>query len=88
MMRLAPLMVLVVIPTALLTLFYYISVPFALETFLQIMMLVNGIGSGADVVAVIWVLFQVPSSAQICFCGGKAYWGPVSPPGQVGLPSA
>lgn len=88
MMRLAPLVVLVVIPTALLTLFYYVPVPFALETFLQIMMLVNGIGSGADVVAVIWVLFQVPPSAQICFCGGKAYWGPVSPPGQVGLPSA
>ena len=25
-------------------------------------------------VAVIWVLFQVPPKSQICFCGGKAYW--------------
>ena len=84
MMRLAPLIVLVGLPAALLTLTHYIPVPFALETFLQVMMLVNGIGSGADVVAVIWVLLQVPSKAQICFCGGKAYWRPVSPLDQIG----
>jgi hypothetical protein len=88
MMRLAPFIVLVVIPAGLLTLFHYVPAPFALETFLQVIMLVNGIGSGGDVVAVIWVLRQVPSKAQICFCGGKAYWGAASPPGQVVLPSA
>lgn len=87
-MRLAPFIVLVGIPAALLTLFHFVPVPFALETFLQIMMLVNGIGSGGDLVAVIWVLRQVPSKAQICFCGGKAYWRPASPSTQAVLPSA
>jgi hypothetical protein len=88
LMRLAPLMFLSVLPAGLLTLFHYVPVAFALEIFLQVMMLVNGIGSGGDVVAVIWVLFQVPSKAQICFCGGKAYWRSVLPSGQVVLPSA
>ena len=88
MMRLAPLIVLVILPAALLTLFHYAPVPFALETFLQVMLLVNGIGSGGDVVAVIWVLRQVPSKAQLCFCGGKAYWRPASASAQEVLPSA
>lgn len=88
MMRLAPLMVLVVMPAALLTLAHFVPVSFALETFLQVMMLVNGIGSGGDVIAVVWVLRQVPPKAQICFCGGKAYWRPALPATQVGLPSA
>jgi hypothetical protein len=86
-MRLAPFIVLVVIPAGLLTLFHYVPVTFALETFLQVLMLVNGIGSGGDLVAVIWVLRQVHSGAQICFCGGKAYWRPAPPSAQVGLPS-
>jgi hypothetical protein len=42
--------------------------------------LVNGIGSGGDVIAVIWVLFQVPQKATICFSGGKAYWRLISLP--------
>jgi hypothetical protein len=88
MMRLAPLVCLSVIPLGLLTLFKYVPASFALETFLQVLMLVNGIGSGGDLLAVIWVVFQVPTKAQICFCGGKAYWRSVSPSGQVVLPSA
>ncbi len=87
-MRLAPLMFLSVMPIGLLTLFHYVPGAFGLEIFLQVLMLVNGIGSGGDVVAVIWVLFQVPPESQICFCGGKAYWRSVPPSGQVVLPSA
>ena len=87
-MRLAPLIVLVALPVGLLTLFHYVPVPFALETFLQVLMLVNGIGSGGDVVAVVWVLRQVPPKTQICFCGGKAYWRSASPSTQAALPSA
>jgi hypothetical protein len=75
-MRLAPLVVLSVIPAVLLTLFYGYPVSYALEVFLQVLLLVNGIGSGGDIVAVIWVLRQVPSESQICFYGGKAYWRP------------
>ena len=62
------------IPAALLTLFNVVPASFALEIFLQVLLLVNGVGSGGDVVAAIWVLFQVPSRSQICFVGGKAYW--------------
>jgi hypothetical protein len=87
-MRLAPFIVLVVIPAGLLTLVQYVPVPFALETFLQIMMLVNGIGSGGDLVAVVWVLRQVPPKTQICFWGGKAYWRSAPPSTQVVWPSA
>ena len=62
------------LPAVLLTLFYWVAVAYAVNVFLQVLMLVNAIGSGADIVAVAWVLFQVPASAQICFSGGKAYW--------------
>jgi hypothetical protein len=87
-MRITPLMVLTVIPVGLLTLFQYYPASLTLEIFLQVLMLVNGIGSGGDVVAVIWVLFQVPSKAQIGFYGGKAYWRAVTASNQVLQPSA
>ena len=73
-MRMAPLVGLSVLPVGLLTLFHYVPAAFAWEVFLQVLMLVNGIGSGGDVVAVVWVLYQVPRGSQICFFGGKAYW--------------
>ena len=74
MMRIAPLFVLSVIPAGLLAVFHWVPVAFALHVFLQVMMLVNGIGSGGDIVAVAWVLFQIPSGVHICFYEGKAYW--------------
>jgi hypothetical protein len=74
LMRLAPLACLSVVPILLLTLFRAILLPFPLEIFLQVLTLVNFVGSGGDLVAAIWVLFQVPAGAEICFRGGKAYW--------------
>jgi hypothetical protein len=74
LMRIAPLMCLSVIPALLLMLFKYVPSSYPLEIFLQVLMLVNGIGSGGDVIAIIWVLFQVPTKARICFINGKAYW--------------
>lgn len=73
-MRLAPFVCLSVIPVVLLTLFMVVPASFALGTFLEVLLLANGIGSGGDVIATIWVLLQVPSRAEICFCSGKAYW--------------
>jgi hypothetical protein len=73
-MRLAPLVCLSVIPVLLLALFKVVPAPFALEIFLQVLILVNGIGAGGDLVAAVWVLAQVPAGAEICFRGGKAYW--------------
>jgi hypothetical protein len=74
MMRLAPFLFLTVLPVALLTLFEVFPASFVLVVFLQVLFLVNGIGSGGDVVAVVWVLFQVPTKTQICFRSGKSYW--------------
>ena len=74
LMRLAPLFFLTLAPMGLLTLFRFVLPSFALDIFLEVLFLVNGIGSGGDVVAAIWVLRQVPAGAQVCFQGGKAYW--------------
>jgi hypothetical protein len=74
MMRIAPFLFLTVIPVVLLTLFEVIPASYTLVVFLQVLFLLNGIGSGGDVVAVIWLLFQVPTRTQICFRNGKAYW--------------
>ena len=74
MMRLAPLIFLSIFPTLLLILYYFIPFPYSINVFLQLIMLVNAIGSGGDVVAAILVMRQVPSSADICFHEGKAYW--------------
>lgn len=84
-MRMAPLVCLSVVPAGLLTFFQYLPASFALNVFLQVLMLVNGIGSGWDLLAVIWVLFQVPARAQICFCSGKAYWRLVPSSGKAGV---
>lgn len=73
-MRIAPLLCLSVLPVGLLTLFQYVPASYNLNVFLQVLMVVNGIGSGGDLVAVAWVLFQVPAGSQICFRSGKAYW--------------
>lgn len=85
MMRAAPLVCLSVFPVGLLTLFYYIPASYALNVFLQMLMLVNGIGSGGDLLAVIWVLLQVPAGARICFRSGRAYWRPGPSSREVGV---
>ncbi|TET51532.1 MAG: DUF3267 domain-containing protein [Anaerolineales bacterium] len=74
LMRLAPLVLLCGIPAGLLALFRYLPAPLAAHIFLQVLMLVNGIGSGGDIVAAATVLLQVPAAAHICFHEGKAYW--------------
>ena len=76
MMRLSPLAVLCGVPMLLLTFVHFQGAAYAVEVFLEVMFVVNGIGSGGDVVAAIWVLRQVPAGAQICFLGGRAYWRP------------
>lgn len=73
-MRLAPLLLLSVLPAVLLALSNWLPVAYALQVFFEVLLLVNGIGSGGDIVAAIWVLRQVPAGAEICFADGKAYW--------------
>ena len=74
LMRLAPLVMLSIIPAGFLLLFKFISVSYATEIFTEVLMLVNGIGSGGDVIAVGWVLLQVPRRTKICFANQQAYW--------------
>jgi hypothetical protein len=74
MMRLSPLLFLSVLPTLVLTISHYLPVSMALLIFLQVLMLVNGLGSGGDIVAVMAVLRQVPQNSEICFVQGLAYW--------------
>ena len=78
MMRLAPFICITAITIGFLTLFQVTAAWYPLVVFLQLLFLLNGIGSGGDVVAVIWVLKQVPAKTEICFLSGKAYWRPVS----------
>jgi len=78
-MRLAPLVFLSFLPAALLTVSHLAPLPFAVQIFLQVVLLANSIGSGADLIAVLWVLRQVAPGGQICFVEGKAYWRRPSP---------
>jgi hypothetical protein len=74
LMRLAPFLFLSVVPAGILTVAHFVPLSYAIQVFLQVLLLVNGIGSGGDIVAVIYVLRQVPASARMCFLEGRAYW--------------
>lgn len=74
LMRAAPLIGLSLAPTALLVVSYLVPMPNPWLILLQVLMVVNGLGAGGDIVAMILVRRQVPAEAQICFWHGKAYW--------------
>jgi hypothetical protein len=76
-MRLAPLLALSVLPAGLLILSQVQPLSVELEIGLQVLMVVNALGSGGDLLAVWLVLAQVPPSGQLCFREGRAYWRPV-----------
>ena len=82
LMRAAPLVVLSLIPAVLLAIFQNIPFNHAIKTGLEVLLVVNGVGSGGDVVAMMLVLSQVPPSALLCFRGGRAYWQPTWPEGK------
>lgn len=73
-MRLAPLLALSVLPAGLLLLSQVQPFTVELEIGLQVLMVVNALGSGGDLLAVWLVLKQVPPSGQLCFREGRAYW--------------
>jgi hypothetical protein len=75
-MRLAPLAVLSVLPALVVALLELGGAAADVQVGLQVMMVVNALGSGADVVAAILVLRQVPAKADMCFQSGRAYWRP------------
>jgi hypothetical protein len=75
-MRLTPLVFLSVLPACMLALSQIQPLSPKLEVGLSILMVVNALGSGGDVIAAILVVSQVPSTASLCFQSGRAYWRP------------
>ena len=78
-MRLAPLVVLSVLPACALALGQVQPLSPDVEVGLSVLMVANTLGSGGDVIAAILVLRQVPSTASLCFQAGRAYWRPAQP---------
>jgi hypothetical protein len=74
LMRLAPLLFLVILPSAILMAGQYIPLAHNFDLGLQIVALVNCLGSGADLAAITYVLAQVPVDGSISFIAGRAYW--------------
>ena len=72
-MRLAPLAILTFLPAAIM-----MAAPtprsITVETSLALLLLVNALGSGGDILAAIWVLLHLPLQATLRFHQGKAYW--------------
>ena len=75
-MRLAPFIVLSVLPACVVALLQVHPWTPDVEVGLQVMMLLNALGSGGDILAAVLVLRQVPATAQMCFESGRAYWRP------------
>ena len=75
-MRLAPLVVLSIVPTILLASPTGIWHNLTIETTLAVLLLVNALGSGSDVLGAAWVIFNIPKGSSLAFCGGRAYWKP------------
>jgi hypothetical protein len=73
-MRLAPFVILSVLPALFLTATPSLVLSFTLETCLSILLLVNSLGSGGDVLAAAWVAIHLPRGAVLHFQGGRAYW--------------
>ena len=74
LMRIAPFVFLSILPTVFIAIFQYVAFAHTTKTFMEVVMVLNAVGSGADVAATLLVASQVPHSASVCFRGGKAYW--------------
>ena len=73
-MRIAPFVILSLLPAAFLAITQNSTFNHTIKTYFEVMLVVNTVGSGGDVIAMMLVLFQVPHSALLCFRGGRAYW--------------
>jgi hypothetical protein len=73
-MRAAPFLALSLAPAFVLGMTQEVQIGLEASVVLQLFMALNALGSGADALALILVLGQVPARAQLCFRGGSAYW--------------
>jgi hypothetical protein len=74
-MRLFPILGLTILPLAV-WLAAYGGLTNAAEAFLMVLVITKSLGSGADLVAAVIVLLQVPASGTLNFYRGRAYWKP------------
>jgi hypothetical protein len=73
-MRSAPIVLLGVLPVLWLILTAGQPRSFTLETCMSVLILVNSLGSGADLLAIYWVGTHIPAGSTLKFRAGKAYW--------------
>jgi len=73
-MRLSPLVGLTVLPTLLLLVAYPFNMSFFWEQFLVLVILVNSLGAGGDLVASLIVARQVPRGGEVGVWNGRACW--------------
>lgn len=73
-MRLSPLMGLTVLPTLLLLALYPYNMSFFWQQFIVLVILVNSLGAGGDLVASLIVARQVPRGGEVGNWNGRACW--------------
>jgi hypothetical protein len=84
-MRLAPFVCLSLLPVVALALLQFFGQVLDLELSLSILLIVNALGSGADILAALVVLFKVPRGGHLCFQDGRGYWRPGEQADQKGV---
>ncbi len=73
-MRLAPLFGLTVLPALFLLIAYPFLISFFWQVFVALVILVNSLGAGGDLVAALIVVRQVPRTGEIGIWHGRACW--------------
>jgi hypothetical protein len=73
-MRLSPLIGLTVLPTLLLLVLYPYNMSFFWQQFIVLVILVNSLGAGGDLVASLIVARQVPRGGEVGTWNGRACW--------------
>lgn len=74
LMRFSPFLFLSLVPAVALALLQNININEALSTWFYVIMILSGVGSGGDIVAMLLVMRQVPPSGMMCFRSGRAFW--------------
>lgn len=73
-MRLAPLVGLTLLPTLFLLVVYPFLLDFFWEQFIVLVIVINSLGSGGDLVASVIIARRVPAAGQVGIWNGRAYW--------------
>jgi len=81
-MRLSPIVGLTLLPTIFLLAAYPYDVSFFWQQFIVLVILVNSLGAGGDLVAAAIVARQVPAAGEVGIWNGRACWRPAAQVGE------